>query len=193
MSAPSLRYLDQVRGEIDGFMQQRVQNNYFTGEAGVPLSTTLQEVEVLYGASDTMKELASTGELQALHERVSALREASDQQYQNIRDRLLNVIKTSQDEQAEILRDALAARQAGEEPNVDHAEQCGRLRVEIQEINPPWKPNLFRAAAVACAPTFCPLHSKDHGGRVARGAAPPPPPSTNAALGTSSQLGLLTQ
>ena len=43
----------------------------------------------------------------------------------------MNVIKTSQDEQAEILRDALAARQAGEEPNVDHAEQCGRLRVEI--------------------------------------------------------------
>ena len=81
MSSPSLRYLDQVKGEIDGFMQQRVQTNYFTGEAGVPLSTTLQEVEVLYGASDSMKELASTGELQALHERVSSLRQASDQQY----------------------------------------------------------------------------------------------------------------
>jgi len=51
MSAPSLRYLDQVKGEIDGFMKDRVSTNYFTGENSVPLSTTLQEAEVLYGAS----------------------------------------------------------------------------------------------------------------------------------------------
>lgn len=112
-------------------MKQRVTTNYFTGEDNVPMSTTLQEVEVLYGASQGIKDLASTGALQSLHSRVASLREESDSRYQNIRDRLLNVIKTSQDEQAEILRDALAARQAGEEPNVDHAEQCGRLRVEI--------------------------------------------------------------
>jgi hypothetical protein len=63
MSSPSLRYLDQVRGEIDGFMKQRVQTNYFTGENDVPLSTSLGEVEVLYGASQGIKDLASTGEL----------------------------------------------------------------------------------------------------------------------------------
>ena len=98
MSTPSLRYLDQVRTEIDNFTQSRVQTNYFTGEAGVPLSTTLQEVEVLYGASQSIKDLASTGELQSLHSRVSDLKSSSDSQYQTIRDKLLNAIKVSQDE-----------------------------------------------------------------------------------------------
>lgn len=44
-------------------MKERVPNNYFTGEDHVPMTTTLQEAEVLYGASDSIKELASTGEL----------------------------------------------------------------------------------------------------------------------------------
>lgn len=62
-------------------MQERVQTNYFTGEAGVPLTTTLQEVEVLYGASQGIKDLASTGELQSLHNRVSSLRADADSQF----------------------------------------------------------------------------------------------------------------
>lgn len=98
MSSPSLRYLDQVKEEIDRFTTHHVPTNYFTGDNHVPLTTTLGEVEVLYGASQGIKDLASTGELQSLHSRVSSLRDESDKSYQNIRDRLLNVIKASQDE-----------------------------------------------------------------------------------------------
>lgn len=63
MSSPSLKYLDTVRSEIDGFMRERVPTNYFTGENDVPMTTTLEEVEVLYGASQSIRDLASTGEL----------------------------------------------------------------------------------------------------------------------------------
>ena len=111
-------------------MRERVPTNYFTGENDVPMTTTLEEVEVLYGASQSIRDLASTGELYALHNRVSSLRDESDRQYQNIRDRLLNVIQTSQNEQADVDREAEAAAEAGEEYNVDYAEQCGRLRAE---------------------------------------------------------------
>ena len=41
----------------------------------------MEEVEVLYGASQGIKDLASTGELQALHNKVSNLRQESDRSY----------------------------------------------------------------------------------------------------------------
>lgn len=45
------------------------------------MTTTLQEAEALYGASDSIKSLASSGELLALHNKVTSLREGSDRSY----------------------------------------------------------------------------------------------------------------
>ena len=44
----------------------------------MPFSTTVGEVEVLYNASDKVKEMGESGQLQALHEKVSNLTEAAE-------------------------------------------------------------------------------------------------------------------
>jgi len=87
-----MRYLDTVTGEIQKFMDQRIPHNYFTGEQNVPLSATIEEAEVLYGANDSVKTLAASGELKALHDQVHALQNESRATYTNIREKLENII-----------------------------------------------------------------------------------------------------
>jgi len=69
----NLRYLDQVKEQTQIFMQAKIAQNYFTGEAQIPLTATLQEAEVLFAASDNVKALGESGELGRLHERVQSL------------------------------------------------------------------------------------------------------------------------
>lgn len=68
MSQENLRYLDKVRQETRAFIEANVKQNYFTGEAEVPFSSTVGEAEVLYQASDKVKGLAESGALKAMLE-----------------------------------------------------------------------------------------------------------------------------
>ena len=66
-------------------MQKNVPHNHFTGESGVPMTATLEEVETIYAASSTVKGLSESGELGSLHTKVNDLRESSTNTYYNIR------------------------------------------------------------------------------------------------------------
>jgi hypothetical protein len=94
MSAPSMRYLDQVKNEMNNYLQEHVPYNHFTGERGVGLNSTLEEVETLFNANDNVRNLSESGELASLHNRVNDLRDSSTSTYYSIRNRLEKVIET---------------------------------------------------------------------------------------------------
>jgi len=102
MSFPNLRYLDAVRQETELFLEKNISQNYFTGEAKVPLTATLAEAEVLFSAGDAVKDLAASGELAGLHERCADLSEASERLYIATRDKLQNVIKAAEAKEDDI-------------------------------------------------------------------------------------------
>ena len=92
MSQENLRYLDKVREETRAFIQANVKQNYFTGEAEVPFSSSLGETEVLYQASDKVKSMADNGTLKSMHDSCQAISESAESQYISVKDRLENII-----------------------------------------------------------------------------------------------------
>lgn len=101
-SEQNLRYLDKVRDQTQAFLSQRVSHNFFTGEATIPLSLTLDEAEVLFSANDEVKQLAQSGALKTLHDKCGSLKEASESQYLNTRDRIENIIEATHSKEDEI-------------------------------------------------------------------------------------------
>lgn len=87
------------------FVEGNVKQNYFNGEAEVPFSATMGEVEVLYGASDKVKEMGETGELKALHDKVAQTTEAAESQYIETKDRLSNILDSINAKEDEITAD----------------------------------------------------------------------------------------
>ena len=88
-------------------MNEKIPHNYFTGEAHVPLTATLEEAEVLYGASQSVKDMAASGELKALHDKVSGLHTESQSKYTNIRERLESILSVIESKEDEIIEDLL--------------------------------------------------------------------------------------
>lgn len=86
-------------------MNEKIPHNYFTGEAHVPLTATLEEAEVLYGANQQVKDMAASGELKALHEQVTSLHNQSQQTYTNIRERLESIISVIEAKEDEIVEE----------------------------------------------------------------------------------------
>lgn len=60
------------------------------------MTATVAEAEVLFSAGDNVKELAESGELRGLHEKVADLSEASERLYISTRDKIENIIKSAQ-------------------------------------------------------------------------------------------------
>ena len=56
---------------------------------------TIQEVEVMYNANDGVKDMARSGELNALHDRVAQLTQATETQYNEVRNKLEDVIRAA--------------------------------------------------------------------------------------------------
>jgi hypothetical protein len=102
VSETNLRYLSQVREQTQAFMKKHVKQNYFTGEQDVPLTATLREVEILFGASDQVKQLSDNGHLSSLHSKVASLQETSERDYLSIRDRIYNIITATQAKEDEL-------------------------------------------------------------------------------------------
>jgi len=73
VSEQNCRYLDEVRQRTQEFMNDKIAQNYFSGETEVPLTATLGEVEILFSASDDVKAMGESGDLKALHDRVTSL------------------------------------------------------------------------------------------------------------------------
>ena len=61
MSRPNLRYLDIIRAETLAFMNKNIKSNYFDGSEKVDLDVSLGEAEVLFSASDEVKNLSESG------------------------------------------------------------------------------------------------------------------------------------
>lgn len=101
-SEQNLRYLDRVRAETAAFLKENVKVNYFDGSDEIPLTTSLGEAEVLFAASDKIKAMADNGELQQIHEKVANLKELSETQYINLKDRLMNIINAGHAKEDEI-------------------------------------------------------------------------------------------
>ena len=101
-SEQNLRYLDQVKIQTQKFLKQKVSHNYFTGEDQVPLTLSLEEAEVLFSASDDIKQLAESGSLKSLHDKCISLQESAESDFLNTRDRIQNIIQAVHSKEDEI-------------------------------------------------------------------------------------------
>lgn len=109
----NLRYLEKVKDITQSFINKKIDQNYFTGESSVPMTATLGEVEVLNSAGDAVKSMAQSGGLADIHSRCDTLKEASESQYINLRDRIENVIQTLQTKEDDIYSALIAGGVAG--------------------------------------------------------------------------------
>lgn len=99
----NLRYLDQVREQTRAFLESHVKQNYFSGESEVPFTASVQEAEVLFSASDNVKELAASGSLKQLHDQCTQLTEAAESQYIGTKDKLENIIDAINSKEDEVV------------------------------------------------------------------------------------------
>lgn len=79
-----------------------MKTNYFDGSDNVSLTTSLGEAEVLYAASDKVKDMGESGQLSALHEKVANLHETTETQYINLKDRLMGIVVAGHNKEDEI-------------------------------------------------------------------------------------------
>ena len=102
ISRPNLKYLDIIRAETLAFMSKNIKSNYFDGSEKVDLDVSLGEAEVLFSASDEVKNLSESGQLKTMHENVASLSEASESAYISVKDRLMNIINAGHAKEDEI-------------------------------------------------------------------------------------------
>ena len=69
MREESLIYNDKIQDEILSFMGSKIKQDYLQGNRDVNLDLTVNEAEKLYNASDKIRGMAESGELQSLHDR----------------------------------------------------------------------------------------------------------------------------
>ena len=99
-----MRYLDQVREQTQKFVKNKVSHNYFTGETEIPLTATLEEIEVLNAANDEVKSMAVSGSLKELHDRFASLHEKAESDYIKTRDKIENIIAAVQSKEDQIYK-----------------------------------------------------------------------------------------
>ena len=71
------------------------------------MTATLQEAEVLYSASDNIKSLAASGELKEMHDRVENLNVTAHQEYNLIREKLFNILRTTQNKEDDLYEEIM--------------------------------------------------------------------------------------
>lgn len=102
-SQMNLRYLDQVKKQTQDFLDQTFPQNYFTGEDKVTLSITMDEAYSMFNASEAVKEMASSGAMNQLHQRVKNAHEAATSHYESVFGSLHSVINTAQSKEDEVI------------------------------------------------------------------------------------------
>ena len=62
-------------------MSQSIKQDYLDGSREINLSLTLNEAEFLYNANPSIREMAESGELKALHDKCNELEDAVNKGY----------------------------------------------------------------------------------------------------------------
>ena len=123
----NLRYLDQVKDITQAFINKKIDQNYFTGESTVSMSATLSEIEVLHSAGETVKSMAQSGALGDIHSRCDTLKEASESQYINMRDKIENIVQAIQTKEDEIYESLIDEEVHGISMHEDHDASLFRV------------------------------------------------------------------
>lgn len=82
------RYEEVVQSRINDFMGQAIKADYIKGSREINLDLTLEEAEYLFTASDKIKAMAASGELQKLHAKCDELEESVETSYITVMDKL---------------------------------------------------------------------------------------------------------
>ena len=102
MRDETLMYNDKIQDEILTFMGNRIKQDYLQGNRDVNLDLTVNEAGKLYNASDKIKSLAESGELQELHDRCSQQAKAVESGYIKVMDLLDRTMQQVQEAEQEI-------------------------------------------------------------------------------------------
>lgn len=63
----ALNYEEEVQKQTLHFLSKTIKYDYLNGSKELNLDLTVKEVEYMFAANETIKKMASTGELQTLH------------------------------------------------------------------------------------------------------------------------------
>ena len=97
--ALTLRYEKNVQDEIKNFVAKEIEFDYLDNKRNLNLDLTLREAEFLYRANPEIKEMANSGELQALHDKCASLDDAVEKGYVQVMDQLDRVLQQVQDQE----------------------------------------------------------------------------------------------
>jgi len=75
------RYEEVIQSRINDFLGEAIKADFIKGSREINLDLTLLEAEYLFTASDKVKEMAASGELQKLHEKCDRLQKDVDTAY----------------------------------------------------------------------------------------------------------------
>ena len=113
MRGPSHAYNTDVKNEILNFLAQNVKHDYMQGSRDINLDLTLEEASKLYEAGDQIRELAESGELQALHQRCVDQAKAVDTGYIKVMDLLDKTGQQINEAEADIYEDLVSSELDG--------------------------------------------------------------------------------
>jgi len=65
----ALNYEEEVQNQTLRYLASTIKYDYLNGSKELNLDLTIKEVEYMFAANKTIKNMASTGELQTLHEK----------------------------------------------------------------------------------------------------------------------------
>lgn len=100
-------YEDEVQQQILKFLGQTLKHDYLNANKDINLDLVLSEASLLYNANDKIKEMAETGELQALHERCNELDTNVATQFAKVMDQLDRVLAQIEEQETEIYEELI--------------------------------------------------------------------------------------
>ena len=107
MREETLAYNDKVQEEILNFMGTTIKHDYLEGSREVNLGLKVQEAEHLYSANDSIRALAESGELQAMHNRCHDLGKSVEAGYIKVMDQLDKTLQQIADAEQDIYDDLI--------------------------------------------------------------------------------------
>ena len=91
------------------------------------MSATLSEIEVLQSVGENVKQMAQSGALGDIHNRCDGLKEASESQYINMRDKIENIVQAIQTKEDEIYESLIDDNVTGVSMHEDHNSSLFRM------------------------------------------------------------------
>ena len=113
MRSASFAYNDEIKSEILNFLGKSIKHDYMQGSRDINLDLTVQECQALYESSDQIREMAESGELQALHQRCVDQAKAVDTGYIKVMDLLDKTGQQINEAEADIYEDLVSAELEG--------------------------------------------------------------------------------